>query len=169
MRLRWRKIDAGSGNPFLGGFPIRKGGDATVGLAGALDEIQNGLHRRGPFANNDGTADRSFGIRRRGSQPRGDGIAHPHLSHTVEIPDAIERGIEIRVDEKFLAGAEKFVVCDHALADGNGEPSLGVNGNPDGHSTEKRSYICSTEDRVQKTEVRGQKAGAAEIQKLMQK
>ena len=106
-------------------------------MAGAVDEIQNGFHCRGSFADNDGAADRFFGIRRRGDQLRHDVFGHPRLSDGEEIPDAIEVGIKGRVREQLGAGAEKFLIRDHAFAGGNGEPSLRVDGNVDRHGMEK--------------------------------
>lgn len=132
-----REIDAGRGDPIFGAFPIRESGDSTMRVASAVDEVQNSFHGRGPFADNDGAADRFLGIRRRGHQPLDDGFAHARLRDGVEIPDAIKGGIKSRVRDQLFARAEKFLIRDHALAGGIGEPSLRVDGNSDRHGKEK--------------------------------
>ena len=135
-RLRRRELGPGRDDPLFGEVPIREGGDSTVGLAGAVHEIQDGFHRCGPFADHDGATDRYLRIRRRGDQLRSDGFADPRLRDCVEIPNAIEGGIKGRVREQLLAGAEKFLIRDHALAGGDGESLFRVDGNGDRHGKE---------------------------------
>ena len=131
-----REFDPVRGNPFFGAGPIGEGGNSTIGLTDAVNKVQNVCHRCGPFADHDGATDRSLRIRRRGDQPRDDGFAHLRLSGCVEIPNAIEGGIKVRVREQLLAGTEKFLIRDHALAGGDGEPPRWVDGNGDGHGKE---------------------------------
>ena len=130
-------IDPGCGDPFLGVVQIGEGGDATIGLTGVFDEVQNGFHRSGPFADNDGAVDRFLGIRRRGHEPRDDVFAHPRLRHIMEIPNAIEKRIKGGVGQKLRAGVDKFLIRDHALASGNSEASLRVDVKADGHGKGK--------------------------------
>ena len=141
--LLGQELEPGGGDPFFGAGPIGERGDATVGLAGVIDKIESGFHRPGASADDHGAMDRFVGAGRVGHELRDDLLADPCFGDPVEIPNAIEPGIEIGMGDQLAARVKEVGVRHHAFAGGNGEPARRVDSKGDGHGDEKVSYICS--------------------------